>query len=295
MNDPQGNAPIRLAGFSTAAKVTLTLFLLLGGGGYQVAAYKIYVWHQDADGAAGMTADDLRAVYHGLEKEVTESLREALPSEMLKEVSPGGKMRKHLVKGGETAERALVAWLKAGAIEADFDKAALALAGDPAARQVIRERCVECHNAQGGDAEDLPYADTTEAQPRFELVAKVATPPAAKVTEETRTIRIEPTSVRELIHITHAHILSIPVFALIVAGLFLLTGFGPKFKLILGPLPLLATCVDIGSWWLARPYEPFIHVIAAAGAVFSVAFGVQILCVFVSMWFGRRPEWNRGV
>lgn len=290
MNGTQASPRLRLPNLSLPAKVTVTLFLLLIGSGYLVAVTKIYVWHNEADGVPGMSPDDLRAVYHGIEKQVTEQMRETLIAPMLKQVSPGGKMRRHLLKGGEAAERALITWLKAGASEATFTTPAQP--GDPSPRQVIANQCRECHNADGGDKEDLPYADSATAEPRYALVAEVAVPPLGKATEQPRTIRIEPMSVRELLQVTHVHILSIPVFTLCVAVLFLMTGLSPKVKLIVAPLPMLATCLDFASWWLARPFEPFIFGIAAAGAIFGLSFGLQIVSILTSMWFGRRtaPE-----
>jgi hypothetical protein len=74
---------------------------------------------------------------------------------------------------------------------------------------------------------------------------------------------------------------------LIVGVLFLMTGLPTGVKLILGPLPMLAVIADIGSWWLARFIEPFIYVIAASGAVFGAACGLQILCILASMWLAR--------
>jgi hypothetical protein len=68
-----------------------------------------------------------------------------------------------------------------------------------------------------------------------------------------------------------------------------MTGMSPFVKTTLGPLPMLATILDIGSWWLARYSEPFIYVIAASGAVFGTAFALQILCILGSTWFGKRP------
>jgi hypothetical protein len=53
---------------------------------------------------------------------------------------------------------------------------------------------------------------------------------------------------------------------------------------------MLAACADMASWWLARPFEPFIHVIALAGAVFGTSLGLQILCVLWSIWLGRPRE-----
>jgi len=100
-----------------------------------------------------------------------------------------------------------------------------------------------------------------------------------------KVVDLEPKSVPELVHVTHAHILVIPVFSLIVGSLFLLTDVHRKVKLLLGPLPMAAVACDIASWWLARPFEPFIYVIAAAGAVFGAAYGLQILCILRSLWF----------
>lgn len=282
------DAPVRLADLSTAARLTLTAFLALVGSGYLVAVAKINVWHNEADGVPGMSPDDLRAIYHGLEKTVTAESRATLPSPMLREVSPGGAMRKHLMKGGEPAERALIAWIKDGAKADTFDKPGLGQAGDPSPRQVIAERCVECHHADGGEEEDVPYAANAKAEPQYELVAKPAVSPLAPAAGTTEIRRIEPVSTKELLHITHAHILSVPVFALIVAGLFLMTGLGPRFKTVVAPLPLLATCVDFGCWWLARPFEPAIFGILAAGALFGTGFGLQIMCILSSMWFGKR-------
>jgi hypothetical protein len=52
---------------------------------------------------------------------------------------------------------------------------------------------------------------------------------------------------------------------------------------------VVATCVDVGCWWLARPFEPAIFGILAAGAVFGTVLGLQILCILGSAWFGRKP------
>jgi mono/diheme cytochrome c family protein len=281
--------PIRLAALPLPAKLTLTAFLALVGTGYLVAAAKINVWHSEADGVAGMSPDDLRAIYHGMETTVTTQVRETLPAPMLREISPGGAMLKHLLKGGDSVERALTAWLEQGAKAEAFDKAGLVEAGDPSPKQIIAQRCTECHHADGGEEEDTPYAANATAEPQYELVAKQALPPLGPATDKTEVRRIEPVSARELLHVTHAHILSIPMFALAVAVLFLMTGLGQGFKLVVAPLPMIATCVDIGCWWLARPFEPAIFGILAAGALFGAGLGLQILCVLGSLWFGKRP------
>jgi len=265
---------MRLAGLSLPAKVLVTLFLALVGLGYLAATANIYFQHEGADGERGLGSDDLRQTFHGIEKQVVAG------SPMLDQVRPGGDMREYLDPGGEPEIRGLTSWLEDGAKEEDFAKPGLTQAGDPSAKAVIATRCVECHHSDGGDMEDVPFAATADSEPEFALVAEVATPDYERQ-------RSGPQSTKKLVHVTHAHILAIPVFTLIVGVLFLMTGLPTGVKLILGPLPMLAIIADIGSWWLARFIEPFIYVIAASGAVFGAAYGLQILCILASMWLGR--------
>jgi hypothetical protein len=131
---------------------------------------------------------------------------------------------------------------------------------------------------------ERPYAVSADAEPQYALVSKVAAPPEPGQ----KTMHLAPTSREELVQITHAHMLSIPVFALLVAVMFLLTGLPTKFKAVLAPLPMLAMCADFAAWWLARPMESFVYLILAAGGVFGGALGAQIICVLGSTWFGRR-------
>jgi hypothetical protein len=266
----------------------LTLFLLIVGPGFLVATANIYYQHSDADLEPGMGLDDLRRTFHGMEKEITPDAEVLVSSPMLEQIRPGGDMREYLEPGGEPAIRALTGWLEAGAKEPDFAKPDLAEAGDPTAKEVIAECCVECHNADGGEMEDSPFAASADDEPDYTLLVDYATPEYETKQEGPQLLKLAPTGIKELVHVTHAHILSIPVFTLIVGALFLMTGLGPAWKLIIGPLPMLATLLDISSWWLSRPFEPFIYVIAAAGAIFGVSYGLQILCILGSMWFGRR-------
>jgi hypothetical protein len=279
---------LRLANLPLPAKLLLTPFLALIGVGYFVALLNIYEHHADADLEPGLTFNDLRRVYHGIDKAVTSKTQERNPSPMQKMTSPGGKMRPKLEKGGEAAVRALTSWLADGAKEADFARPGVFHSGDPSVKQIIAERCIECHNATDGMESDVPYAQSDSGEPEYSLVIKEAAPELGPVVTESKTMHLAPKSVADLVQITHAHILALPVLALIVGGLFLLTGLPEKVKLLLAPLPMLAMCADFASWWLARPFEPFVYVIAAAGAVFGAGLGAQILCVLGALWFGKR-------
>jgi hypothetical protein len=278
----------RLARLSVPAKMMITLFLALVGIGYLVATANIYMQHENADLEPGLTLDDLKRNFHGLEKVITPDAKVTVNSLMLEQVREGGDMREYLEPGGEPAIRALISWLEGTASEEDFVKPALFAEGDPSAQQVLTDQCVECHNADGGDSEDIPFADTMDDDAVFvNLVDYIE---QDKITEEAgpQTLVLAPKALKTLVLITHQHILSIPVFTLIVGSLFLMTGFSSAIKTILVPLPMLAVIADIGGWWAARYSEPCVYVIAAAGAVFGTTFGLQILGVFGSMWFGKK-------
>ncbi len=277
---------MRLSRLSLPAKLLITLFLGLVGPGYLVGSANIMLQHEDADLEPGLSLDDLRRTFHGLEKTVTPDAEITVHSVMLEEVSPEGEMREYLEKGGEGAVRSLVGWLEDASKEETFAKSDVPEPGDPSPLQVIKAQCIECHNANGGDMEDVPFAADENADPDYKLVMEVAKPEIETHEQGPQTVTLAPTGIKRLVLVTHAHILAIPVFTILVGVLFLMTGFSEKIKLVLAPLPMLAVLLDIGSWWLARFIEPFIYVIAAAGGIFGAAYALQILAILASMWLG---------
>jgi hypothetical protein len=281
---------LRLSRLTLPGKLLATLFLLIVGPGYLAGTANIMFQHEDADGEPGLTLNDLRRTFHGMEKTVTPEAIVTVNSTMLEQVRPDGDMREYLELEGEPSIRGLMTWLEAGAKEENFATAGLAQEGDPSAKDILATCCQECHHADGGEMEDIPFAANAESEIDYAMVLETAEPEFERHEQETQTLVLKPTPEKKLVHITHAHVLSIPVFTMIVGSLFLLTGFGSGIKLLLAPLPMLAVMADIGSWWLARYSEPFIYVIAASGAVFGIAYALQILCILGSMWFGRKEE-----
>ncbi len=277
---------LRLSRLSVPGKLLVTLFLGLVGFGYLFGTANTLLQHQDADMEPGLGLNDLRRAFHGLEKTVTPEAVVTVHSLMLEEVAPEGEMREHLEKGGEPAIRSLIGWLQDGAKEEGFAKGDVPQVGDPSPRAIIKSHCIECHHADGGDMEDLPFAANDQADPQYTLVMEAAKPEFETQEKGPQTLKLSPISMSQLVQVTHVHMLSIPVFTLLVGMLFLMTGFGDKLKLLLGPLPMLFVLLDIGSWWAARLVEPFIYAIAASGAIFGATFALQILCILASMWLG---------
>jgi len=284
------NDIFRLAKLSIPAKLLVTIFLAIIGPGYLFGTANIYYQHQYADDEPGLSLEDLRATFHGMTRTFEPDDKIIVNSVMLSEVQPDGSMREYLEEGGEPAVRALITWLENQAKEEEFAQSGLAQEGDPSAQEVIREHCIICHNADGGDMEDVPYAETDESDPDYALVMETATPDITVEDSGVQTKVYKPTSQPRLVHITHAHIFTMPMFTFFVGVLFLMTGISDKIKLLIGPLPMLAVLLDISSWWIARWVEPFIYVIAGAGAIFGFFYAIQILCIFGSLWFGRTGD-----
>jgi hypothetical protein len=281
---------LRLARLSLPAKLLVTLLVLIIGPGFLFGTANTYFKHQDADGESGLTIDDLRATFHGMTKRFQPEDKVIVSSNMLTQVRPGGGMREHLEKGGEPAIRGLITWLENAAKEDEFVKAGLAQPGDPSAQAVIKAHCNECHRADGGDMQEVPYAATATSEPEYKRVLVTAAPQIKREHSGEQTVVIQPISAARLVHVTHAHVMAIPMFTFIIGVLFLMTGLPQFVKLLLGPLPLLAVLLDISGWWIARFVEPFIYVIGAAGALFAAAYALQLLCVLGSLWFGKRGE-----
>ena len=79
----------RLAAIPVPAKLLVTLLLLIIGPGYLFGVANIYFKHQNADGEPGMTLDDLKASFHGLEKTFQPDDKITVHSVMLEQVRPG--------------------------------------------------------------------------------------------------------------------------------------------------------------------------------------------------------------
>ncbi len=290
---------LRVAALPVSAKIIVTTFLVIIGAGYMHALGNLYYRHHLADGKPDLSLDDLRITFQGMKQAIKDSGHsQGTKSRMLRMVEPGGKMRKHLDKGGDASVRALVGWLSNGATEAAFSTGGVPQAGDPSPRAVLERQCLRCHNAEDGERKKSPFGkDSFDAE--FAMVNKYTVPgtdalgtratsePSAEETEF-----IPPQSVDHLFLITHVHMLSIPVFALIVAMLFYCTGLSPRLRGVLAPIPMITLLVDFSSWWIARVLGPAVYMIAAAGAVFGVTFCLQILTILLSMWFVRRDAFR---
>jgi len=264
----------RPSGWPLAVRVMLTAFLAIIGTGYLVALANLYEKHQLADGKEGLTVDDIRAVYAGLTIKVTEET--VLPSRMLTQVRTS--MRQYIETDAQF--ETLEAWLKDGGSEEGLDQKH---ANGKTPRRVLIKQCMRCHAVSTGTdiAREAPFGPD-EFSPEYEAM-KPYLASDTKV-EKGRKVLAPQYDMPRLILISHIHMLSIPMFTLMVAMLFAGVRGPETLRNIVLPLPMLALVLDFGGWWLARASDLGVYSVLAGGAVFGAAFGLQLLWVMFDLW-----------
>lgn len=257
-----------------AVRIMLTAFLAIIGCGYLIAIANLYEKHQLADGKEGLTVDDVRAVYAGLTINVTDET--VLPSRMLTQIRTS--MRQYLQDDAQFAT--LEDWLKLGGSEAGLDEKH---ENGKTPRRVLIRQCMRCHAESTGTdiSREAPFGPDEFTPAYAQMKPHLASD--TKTEKGRRTLQPQYDMPR-LILISHIHMLSIPMFTLLVGFLFAGVRGPSLLRNAILPLPMLALISDFGGWWLARATDMGVFLIMAGGAVFGVAFGLQLLWLTVDMW-----------
>ncbi len=269
----------RLAELPGGVRVMLSAFLAIIGSGYLVSVANIFYRHQLADGLPGISLQDVRAVYGGID--VGGGPGQERSSRMLTMIR--GEMRQYF--SSDSNFQVLESWLMAGGTDPTLDQGERR----KTPRRVLMRDCLRCH-AQGTGteiSERTPFGPD-ELTVDYAMLAPVL-PSAISAGEHAR----EPPQYTpaRLVLVSHMHMLAIPMFTLAVGLLFMMTRLPRGVRAVLTPLPMLALVLDFSGWWLARLADVFVHFIAVGGAIFGLIFGVQVLSVLIDLWSpGRRSR-----
>lgn len=265
----------------------LTAFLAIISAGYLVAVANIFERHGMADGRAGLSSGDIRAVYSGGPR----AAGEAVTSHMLTMLA--GAMRQYV--SSESDYAILETWLKDGASEAGLDATPTSSAAESeessgrrrkarTPRRILIRDCMRCHaQSSGTDIAKVAPFGKDEFDVDYAMVSKFTG-------AESAAGRSPPQyDLARLILHSHQHMLSIPMFTLAVGLMFMLTRTPHMLKSILLPLPMLAAVLDFAAWWLARTGDVWTYAIGGAGAVFGISLAIQIAAVVIDLWRPARP------
>lgn len=114
--------------------------------------------------------------------------------------------------------------------------------------------------------------------------------PRIQVPEEAASPMREPISYRHLLEVTHFHLFTLPVFLLIVAHLFMLTGLGARAKLGWILACGLGSLVHVAAPWIVRYAGGFAILLPSSGAIMLGAFAFMTAYSVYAMWRGAPPE-----
>jgi hypothetical protein len=194
----------------------------------------------------------------------------------------------------------IVAWIRAGAKEADFNQ--FVLPEDLVNRlpekeedgkkvkapdgqfftqddkkhwcalvsAIIDTRCARCHAPGKGGSAGRIHLD------EYQNVMDYITPENGK-----------GMTLEKLAQSTHVHLLGFAMLYGLTGLIFSFTSFPLAVRLLLAPLPLVFQVVEISFWWLARVDPVFAYGIMGTGGVVAMGLGAQIVLSLFDM-FGKR-------
>lgn len=274
-----------LARLPAGLRLMIGTFVVIIGLGYVVAIANVYYSHRLADGAEGLGLGDIRAVYGGL-REGDAKAGGAATSRMLTMIR--GAMRQYFDSDEDYA--ILEKWLASGADPAGLD----AGEGRQTPRRVLIRNCLRCHAVSTGSeiARKAPFGQD-EFDADAAMLARFTGSGGAndggadvergEPIDKGDDLAPPQYDVPRLLLVSHQHMLAIPLFTVLIGGLFALTRWPARFRAVLVPLPMLATLFDFSGWYLARVWSGGAWLIAVMGGVFGLAFGVQILAILIDL------------
>lgn len=142
----------------------------------------------------------------------------------------------------------------------------------------------------GGTAEGVAvyYAGATAAapaSPRGGGGPEIALPDEPALAASPITVAV---SYRKLLEVTHFHLFTVPVFLLVIAHLFMLTGLGTRAKVIWIAAAWGSALLHLAAPWLVRSLgRGYAWSYGVSGAGFGVTATVLTAYPIFAMWFGR--------
>ena len=125
-------------------------------------------------------------------------------------------------------------------------------------------------------------AAATAGGPKIELPEEAAT----ATTSEQLTVAV---TYRKLLEVTHFHLFTVPVFLLIIAHLFMLTGLSSTAKTAWIATGWLSAFVHLLAPWLIRyGGAAWSFTYPTSGALMGLALSVMTIYPIVVMWLPRR-------
>lgn len=255
----------RLRRLPFTLRLALACLVLSLAIGEAASLYHLTKHHEKRDDQAGLSMADLEGAYRGVDRPAR-----------LNQVLDAPHGRQYLTDA--TEREALSKWLGGKRINDEYDSLD---AGELAPAEILARRCVSCHARTPKDAAGANGIGATQPLEFWDDVSKVA---FAK--------HIDPVPIDILAMSTHAHALTLPLVALAVGALCLLTSWPRALTRTLVSAGSIGLFVDLASWWLARADIAalssvsgafYVKLIVVGGALFSAALALELALILVDV------------
>jgi len=231
--------------FGLACLVTVLLF------GLGTGAWHMVLHHGNRDAQPGLTLDDVRGAYHGIQAKAPLVLA-------LERDHPD------LLPANE--KQALLDWLHGDQLDRLFDDEQL---GEMAPALIFDRRCLLCHSRQATDGSGIGKVMPLEYWDEVRTLAI--------------TRNVEPTAMPIVVASAHTHALAMGSLSIVVLLLALGTRFSQR---LLSPLALLSglgLLLDLGAWLPAGAFGGLVYVLVTGGALWFVSTTVLLLLVLADL------------
>jgi hypothetical protein len=135
-------------------------------------------------------------------------------------------------------------------------------------KSILDDRCVRCH---GGGANRAAAQFPLMSFDEIESYTEVETTGGGM-------------SLKKLAQSTHVHLLAFSMLYGLTGLIVAFTSYPGWFRIILGPLTLIAQLVDISCWWLGRIDPFYARVIVVSGGVVGGSLCLQIVFSLFNLW-----------
>ncbi len=248
---------LKLRDFGFGVRLALTILALTVLGGSAASGWHMRMHHEDRDERPGLTIDDIRAHYHGIQSKAP----------MLVALERG-----HPEGLDPQAKKALEDWLTGDSIRGDYDNFDL---GDFAPETIIAENCISCHSADASGPGTFPALSLRY----FDDVMDVS------VSRE-----INPVDIKVLATSLHTHTLGLASLTLIAVLMLALTRLPSRLTGLIAAATALGLFVDLGAWLLTRTWEPGVYLIVGGGFVYQAGMILSLLVVIVDLWLPKSRQ-----
>ena len=243
---------LRLRDLPLGARLGFTCVVATIGGGLVMSATHMVSHHGNRDERPGLTLDDVRSQYHGLN--ATAPLLVWIENGHPETLTPAAK-------------EPLVKWLKSSRVAEDYDNIDM---GDNSPAELIAKNCLSCHSRKAPESQSIAKKMPLDT---WEDVKKVAF-----------TRKINKTGDNVIAASLHTHALGLGSLAAVTIMLAMCTAWNRKLVSALIFIACAGLFIDLTCQWFAKSSMPLIYGIVGGGAAYAGATGLLLILIFAELW-----------